>query len=66
VTDCPAQIAPEGLAAMLKEGVTFGLTTMVAVPGRLVHPPTVTVSEYVPPAAVVTLVNAGGLRTAAE
>jgi hypothetical protein len=44
----------------------IGLTTMLAVPAMLVHPPTVTVNEYVPPIAGVALVIAGGFLTAEE
>jgi hypothetical protein len=39
------------------EGVGFTVIEVVAV--ELVHPATVTLSEYVPPAAVVTLVIMG-------
>jgi hypothetical protein len=44
----------------------IGLTTILTVPAALVQPATVTVKEYVPAIAAVTLVNAGGFLTAAE
>ena len=40
----------------------IGFTVTVTVPGRLVHPPTVTVTEYVPEAATVALVIEGFCR----
>lgn len=50
VSVLPAQIG------LLLEGVGvagIGLTVTTVVPAALVHPPTVTVTEYVPVAAVV-------------
>ena len=52
----PAQIG-ELLPAVGAPGV--GLTVTVTVPVALLHPLTVTVSEYVPPAASATLVMEG-------
>ena len=53
VTEVPAQIAPDGLAAIAFVGTTLPLTATTAVPKGLVHPATVTVTLYVPAIANV-------------
>jgi len=53
VTDVPAQMLAEGLAAVAIAGITEGLTTTGVVPTALVQPFTVTVTLYVPAIAVV-------------
>jgi hypothetical protein len=51
LSDEPAHTGPLSLAT----GVTGGFTTTVVVPAILVHPLTVTVTEYIPAMAVVAL-----------
>jgi hypothetical protein len=59
VTEVPEQIAPVGLAVMLTDGETPGLMITDVVPAKLVQPPTVSVTEYVPAIADDALVSAG-------
>jgi len=59
VTGVPAQIAPEGAAAMVTPGVTDELTATAVVPAALVQPATVTVTLYVPAIAAVALERLG-------
>src|SRR5947207_5042270 len=57
---CPTQYGP----VLLAVGVAgSGLTTTVVVPAKLVHPPTVTVTLYVPASAAVAFVIVGFWRT---